>query len=204
MSLLIINGAPRKKGISMMIANMIRDNLTTSYDYYHLSEMNIKGCIACGGCVRDNVCKLKDELRDIREKLMNAEEILFIGSTMNGGLNSISRNYLERLFQFRHNDTRLLQDKLVHIIGSGAAQGQKTIDDVKSYLKSLHVKFGATIDAKGPVMCYNCGFGNKCRLSGAKLKDGEIDYERMPSLEGNINLKKDIKQLIQILNKGEK
>ena len=168
MSLLIINGAPRKRGMTSQVFRFLEEKVTRKYDYFHLSELNIKGCIACGGCVHDNRCKVKDDEQLIREKLLQSNEVLFLGSTMNGGLNSISRNYLERQFQFRHNETGLLRDKVFHIIGVGAAQGEKTILDIKSYLRSHHVRFGKEINVKGPVMCYTCGHGKHMQVIRGK------------------------------------
>lgn len=70
MKILGISGSPRKESQSgvLRLVRTVLENSGCDYELISLRGMNIGGCIACLGCVKDNVCKVKDDLADLREK----------------------------------------------------------------------------------------------------------------------------------------
>jgi multimeric flavodoxin WrbA len=72
------------------------------YELVSLRKKTISGCIACLGCVKDNVCKVEDDLTPLREKIVEADAYVFGAPNYYSTLNAATHALLERWFQFRH------------------------------------------------------------------------------------------------------
>ena len=75
MKILGISGSPRQEETSG-VAKLVHTVLEASgceYDYVSLAGKKIGGCIACLGCVEDNVCKVQDDLTPLRELIVDAD-----------------------------------------------------------------------------------------------------------------------------------
>ena len=75
MKILGIVGSPRKDEISgvLKLVRTVLENTGCDYDLISLREKKISGCIACLGCVEDNVCKIDDDMKALREKMAISE-----------------------------------------------------------------------------------------------------------------------------------
>ena len=60
MKLLIINGSPRKNGVTAKILNELYSQLDCEVKIYNAYEMNIKPCIGCGYCSKNMGCAFHD------------------------------------------------------------------------------------------------------------------------------------------------
>ena len=75
MKILGISGSSRREDISG-IYKLVRAVLEASgcdYDLVSLKGKKIVGCIACLGCVKDNVCKVNDDMADLRDRIVAAD-----------------------------------------------------------------------------------------------------------------------------------
>ncbi len=74
MKVLGISGSPRKESQSGVyrLVRTVLENTGCEYDLVSLKGKSISGCIACLGCVEDNVCKVKDDLTPLRDKIVAA------------------------------------------------------------------------------------------------------------------------------------
>jgi hypothetical protein len=65
MKVLGISGSPRKKSTSgtYKLVKTVVENTGCEYEIVSLRGKQISGCIACLGCAKDNICKVKDDLR---------------------------------------------------------------------------------------------------------------------------------------------
>ncbi|MBW1981157.1 MAG: flavodoxin family protein [Deltaproteobacteria bacterium] len=83
------------------------------------AEKNIAGCITRLGSVKDNVCKVEDDLQPLREKIVAADAYVLGAPNYCSGLNAHTHAFLERWFQFRHQEGNLLWGKLGVAVGVG-------------------------------------------------------------------------------------
>jgi multimeric flavodoxin WrbA len=70
MKVLGISGSPRKEGTSGVykLVKTVVESTGCEYEIVSLRGKKISGCIACLGCVKDNICKVKDDFEPLREK----------------------------------------------------------------------------------------------------------------------------------------
>ena len=78
MNILGISGSPRKEGISGVnrLVETVLDHTGLETDLISLRGKSIGGCIACLGCVKDNVCKVNDDMTALREKIIAADALV--------------------------------------------------------------------------------------------------------------------------------
>ena len=110
MRLLGISGSARNEtasGVHALVRTVL-DATGLAYELVSLKGKTIKGCIACLGCVKDNVCKVKDDLEPLRDKIVEADAYVIGAPNYYSGMNALTHAFLERWFQFRHQEGSLL------------------------------------------------------------------------------------------------
>jgi len=187
MRILGISGSPRKDETSG-VASLVQTVLEASgcdYDYVSLSGKKIAGCIACLGCVEDNVCKVKDDLTPLREQIVAAEAYVIGAPNYYTGLNALTHAFLERWFQFRHQQRDLLWGKVAVVVGVGGTTGQAPADDVEKFLAYNFIETIAKVTGQGAASCFSCGFGETCGVGIPRFLYGEgvkITPEMIPDV----------------------
>jgi multimeric flavodoxin WrbA len=79
---LAINGSPRKNGNTELILHAVLEPLTAAdweTEYFQIGDKTIKGCMACGGCMKnkDNQCINKeDAFNELMAKMLRADAII--------------------------------------------------------------------------------------------------------------------------------
>ena len=110
MGLIILNGSPRKNFNTAQLlkeAQKGAESVGAEVEYFDLFDYNFKGCCSCLACKRKNsttngVCAIKDDIRPILEKCVNADAII-IGSPIYFSYpTGTFRNFLERLMYPNH------------------------------------------------------------------------------------------------------
>ncbi len=125
MRLLGISGSARNEtasGVHALVRTVL-DATGLAYELVSLKGKTIKGCIACLGCVKDNVCKVKDDLEPLRDKIVEADAYVIGAPNYYSGMNALTHAFLERWFQFRHQEGSLLWGKLAVAVGVGGTDG---------------------------------------------------------------------------------
>jgi multimeric flavodoxin WrbA len=82
MKALILNGGPRKKGVTSQILNHMEDILSNFATVEHLSvyDMDIKPCIGCKKCRPDKTCVLKEDDAHRTVNKIDEAGLLIVGS----------------------------------------------------------------------------------------------------------------------------
>ena len=175
MKILGICGSPRKEKASGT-AKLVQTVLAASgceYEYISLRGKNIAGCIACLGCVKDNICKVEDDLAPLREKIVEADAYVIGAPNYYTGLNALTHALLERWFQFRHQAGNLLWGKLAVTIGVGGSKGQAPADDIEKFLAYNFIETVAKVAGQGAASCFTCGYGETCAVGLPRMLLGE-------------------------------
>ncbi len=187
MKILGISGSPRKAEDSGT-AKLVRAVLKAShcdYEFVSLRGKKILGCIACLGCVPDNICKMEDDLTPLRDKIVEAEAYVIGAPNYYTGLNATTHALLERWFQFRHREGNLLWGKLAVVVGVGGTVGQAPADDLEKFLAYNFIETIAKVTGQGAASCYSCGYGETCGVGIPRFLHGEgvkITPEMIPDV----------------------
>lgn len=199
MKILGISGSPRKENVSgtHKLIRTVLEATGCDYELVSLRKMQISGCIACLGCVKDNVCKVKDDLEPIREKIVNADAFVIGAPNYYSTLNAGTHAFLERWFQFRHQEGNLLWGKLGVAVGVGGSAGQAPADEIEKFFLYNLIETVAKVSGQGAASCFSCGYGETCKVGlpyllygeGVKIKPEDIpDVEKQPLvIESAIN-----------------
>ena len=175
MKILGISGSPRKdetSGVAKLVQTVL-EATDCEYEYVSLQGKKIFGCIACLGCVEDNVCKVQDDFTPLREKIVEADAYVIGAPNYFTGLNALTHALLERWFQFRHRECALQWGKLGVAVGVGGTAGQAPADDIEKFLAYSFIETVAKVTAQGAASCYACGFGETCKMGIPYFLHGE-------------------------------
>jgi multimeric flavodoxin WrbA len=109
----------------------VLENTGCNYELVSLRGKKISGCIACLGCVKDNICKVQDDLVDLRAKIVEADAYVIGAPNFYSAMNATTHAFLERWYQFRHQEGNTLWGKLGVAIGVGGTSGQYPADEIE-------------------------------------------------------------------------
>jgi multimeric flavodoxin WrbA len=193
MKILGISGSPRKdaqSGVFKLVSTVL-ENTGCQYELVSLKGKQIAGCIACLGCVEDNVCKVKDDLTDLREAVVEADAYVFGAPNYYSTFNANTHAFFERWFQFRHREGDTLWGKLAVAVGVGGTSGGFPADDIEKMCLYNFVETVAKVSGQGAASCFSCGHGETCKVGvptmlygpDVKITDDMIpDVTRQPKV----------------------
>lgn len=175
MKILGISGSSRPPEVSGVyrLVEMVLKASGCDYELISLRGKKIGGCIACLGCVADNVCKVRDDLEPLREKIAEADAYVIGAPNFYTGANALTHALLERLYQFRHQTGDTLWGKLLVAVGVGGSSGQICCDNIERIMAYNFVETIAKVWAQGAASCYTCGYGETCRVGVPIMLHGE-------------------------------
>ena len=104
-NVVIINGSPRKNFNTAKLlkeAQKGAESAGANVEYFNLYDINFKGCLSCFACKRKGnttncVCAIKDDLRPILEKCIQADAIIIGSPVYFSYPTGEFRSFLERL-----------------------------------------------------------------------------------------------------------
>jgi multimeric flavodoxin WrbA len=175
MKILGIAGSTRKSEESGVYALVEKVLQATGFDYevVHLRGKSIGGCIACLGCVKDNVCKVQDDMVGLREKIVGADAYVIGAPNYYSGLNGLTHAFLERWYQFRHQEGNTLWGKLGVAVGVGGTSGQFCTEEIEKFFLYNFVETVGKVSGQGAASCFSCGYGETCGVGVPRLLFGE-------------------------------
>ena len=175
MKILGISGSPRKESQSGVykLVQTVLENTGVDYELVSLRKKSISGCIACLGCVKDNVCKVEDDLTPLREKIVAADAFVFGAPNYYSTLNAVTHALLERWFQFRHQTGDTLWGKLAVAVGVGGTSGRFPADELEKLFLYNFIETVAKVTGQGAASCYTCGHGETCQVGIPLMVHGE-------------------------------
>ncbi len=175
MKILGISGSPRKDDTSgvFTLVKTVLENTGIDYELISLRKKTISGCIACLGCVKDNVCKVDDDLKPLRDAIVEADAYVFGAPNYYSTMNAGSHALLERFFQFRHQAGDLLWGKLAVAVGVGGTSGSFPADEIEKMFLYNFIETVEKVSGQGAASCYSCGHGETCMVGIPSMIHGE-------------------------------
>lgn len=103
MHVVAINGSPREKGNTFYALEMIANELEKegiTAEIIHVGNKNIRGCIACGGCFKnqDEKCVIHDGVNEIIQKMKAADGIIIASPVYYASISGTMKSFLDRAF----------------------------------------------------------------------------------------------------------
>ena len=80
MQTVILFGSPRKEGNTIQLARVVTDTLRArggNVRMLYLNDMNIRPCQGCLACLKEGVCKINDDMKDIRKYVHESDLIVY-------------------------------------------------------------------------------------------------------------------------------
>jgi len=175
MKILGISGSPRPPKVSgvYQLVKIVLESAGHDYELISLRGKTIGGCIACLGCVKDNVCRVKDDMADLRDKIVEADAYVIGAPNYYTRVNALTSAFLERLYQFRHQTGNTLWGRLAVAVGVGGAAGQVCCDDIERFMSYSFIETVAKVSGQGAASCYSCGYGETCKVGVPVMMHGE-------------------------------
>jgi multimeric flavodoxin WrbA len=182
-----ISGSSRKNEISGTY-KLVKETLEATGCEYELVSLRgkcINGCIACLGCVKDNVCVINDGMESLRDLIVEADAYVIGAPNYYTMLNGVTHCFLERFYQFRHQEGDTLWGKLAIAVGVGGVQGQICCEQIERFLAYNFIETVDVVSGQGAACCYTCGYGETCKVGGVVMMHGEgykITKENIPDV----------------------
>ncbi|PLX39826.1 MAG: flavodoxin family protein [Deltaproteobacteria bacterium] len=198
MKILGIAGSTRKEdqsGVYKLVEATLKAT-NMDYELVHLRGKKIGGCIACLGCVEDNVCVLKDDMAELREKIVEADAYVIGAPNYYSTMNAITHALLERFYQFRHREGDTLWGKLGVAVGVGGSSGAVCTTEIERFFMYNFIETVAKVDGQHAASCFICGYGETCGVGAVRMLLGEgvkITAENTPSVAKNPALMEEAK-----------
>lgn len=187
MKILGISGSARKDETSgvFKLVKTVLENTGIDFDLVSLRGKNIGGCIACLGCAGDNICKVKDDMSLLREHIVNADAYVIGAANYFSNLNALCHAFLERWYQFRHQEGDALWGKLGVSVGVGGIHGNIPAEAIQTFFMYNFVEPVAMVGGQGAASCFSCGYGETCGVGVPRLlfgPDVKITPEMIPDV----------------------
>jgi multimeric flavodoxin WrbA len=146
------------------LVKTVLENTDIGYELISLRGKKIGGCIACLGCAKDNICKVNDDMAELRDKIINADAYVIGAPNYYSTLNALTHAFIERWFQFRHQEGDTLWGKLGVAVGVGGMDGSFPANEIEKFFLYSFIETVAKVSGQGAASCYSCGYGETCNV----------------------------------------
>ena len=102
---LLLNGSPRAKGctaaaLQEMISVFTTEGIET--ELIHVGNKDIRGCIACGSCMKTGKCVFHDPVNEVAPKFEAADGLVIGSPVYYASPNGTILSFMDRLFYSTH------------------------------------------------------------------------------------------------------
>ncbi|GAB4286134.1 MAG: flavodoxin family protein [Deferrisomatales bacterium] len=185
MKILGISGSPRRGSTTDRLVQAVLDGAGGNTEFVPLAGRRIGPCMACLGCVEDNVCKVRDDMAELREQVVAADALVIGAPNYFGLLNGLTHCFLERFYQFRHRDGKALAGKLGAVASVGGRVPDLPVENLRTFFAVNQIECVGAVSAQGPASCFSCGYGEACHAGAVRKlfgSDARITPENTPAL----------------------
>ena len=159
-----ISGSPRSDATTAKLVREVLSAVECETEYVSLAGKKIAPCIACLGCVETNVCVLKDDMKPLREKIVEADAYVIGAANYFSTLNALAHCFLERFYQFRHREGKAVAGKLGVAVGVAGSTGDPVVQSIRTFFTYNQIECVGDVSATGAACCFTCGYGENCKV----------------------------------------
>lgn len=184
MKIVILMGSPRKQD-SLKVCKEIEGRLGTkniSYDYIFLKDYEIQDCKGCGLCFKksEKLCPCKDDLTIIRDKLLEADGIIFATPVYAYQVPAPLKRIIDRMSFLFHRQELVGKPAMIVVTSDGGGHKQVSkyvkmtasgwacdLIGIINVISPMYFNEGKNNSSWG----YNEGYHNKTNLRIQKLTE---------------------------------
>ena len=185
MKVLGISGSPRSDSTTYRLVGEVLGAIDCETQLISLAGKKIGACIACLGCVKDNICVVNDDMAGLREAIVSADAYVIGGPNFFNMLNGLTHCFMERWYQFRHQEGDAVSGKLGIAVGVGGGMPEPPVENIKKFFEYNDIECVGSVGAQGPACCFMCGYGETCKVGAIHMFFGpgtKIVPEMVPDL----------------------
>jgi multimeric flavodoxin WrbA len=145
MKVIVLMGSPRKKdsySVCKFIEERLAKNQSIEFEYIFSKDYLIEDCKGCSMCFKksEKLCPCKDELYKIKEKLVNADGIIFASPVYAYQVPGALKRVIDRLAYLFHRQELIGKPALTVVTTGGGGHKQ-----VSKYLKMIACGWGCNL-----------------------------------------------------------
>lgn len=134
MKVLLINGSPKCNGntayaLAQMAEAFAQDGVEA--EIMNIGSEAIRGCVACGGCMKKGKCVFDDSVNVAAEKFREADGLVIGTPVYYASANGTLISFLDRLFQSGRFDKKMKVGACVTVARRGGCSA--TFDELNKY-----------------------------------------------------------------------
>jgi multimeric flavodoxin WrbA len=177
MKILGVSGSPIKDSNADRALKAALEATDMEYEFVKLIDYTVAPCKACLGCVKTNVCVIKDDGIALAEKAKEADALIVAGFTPYSTLDSRTKAFIERLYPLRHQYGFMQGKPGGAIITSAIPKDFEMMppasdngtNAVMYYMMEEGMNFVGAAKILGNVPCVRCGCDKECDTSGLRM-----------------------------------
>mgnify|MGYP000136774442 FL=1 len=156
MKIIVLEGSPNKKGSSNLLAEHFikgAEEAGHSVEIVDAAHKNIHPCTGCIHCGYEGPCVQKDDVKEIREKILAADMLVFVTPLYYYGMSAQLKTLIDRFCAF---NSSIQRKKMRSVLISAAWNSDNwTFDALEAHYQTL-VKYLNFQDA-GNILGKGCG-----------------------------------------------
>lgn len=141
MKVVAFNGSPRKEGNTYHAIKVVAIELEKEgieVEIVHVGNKVIRGCMACGGCIRNQneQCVMKnDEVNEWIQKMKDADGIILGSPVHYSAIGGTMKSFLDRAFYVASVNNGMFRHKVgVSVVADRRAGGVPVFDQLNNFL----------------------------------------------------------------------
>lgn len=140
MKVVAFNGSPKKEGNTFHAIKMVAEELEKEgieVEIIHVGNRNIRGCLACNGCVknRDEKCVVQDEVNEWIQKMKEADGIILGSPVHYSSIGATMKAFLDRAFYVAGSNKSMLRHKVgAAVVAVRRSGGVSTFEQLNNYI----------------------------------------------------------------------
>ena len=145
MKIIVLMGSPRRKdsyNVCRQIEKETQKNNEAEFEYVYLKDYRIEDCKGCCLCFQkgESLCPCKDDIQLIKEKLINADGIIFASPVYAYQVPAPMKRVIDRLAYLFHRQELIGKPALIVVTTEGSGHRQ-----VSKYLKMTVSGWGCNL-----------------------------------------------------------
>jgi len=149
MHVVAFNGSPKAEGNTYQAIKIVTDSLEKegiSTEIIHVGNKNIRGCIACGGCIKNlnEKCVIDDEVNGWIQKMKLADGIIIGSPTYYASIAGTMKCFLDRAFFVAGANGGLCRHKVGASVVAVRRSGEVAVFDHLNHYFTIGEMFMAT------------------------------------------------------------
>lgn len=156
MNIVVLQGSPNRNGSTAILAGNFEKGVAEAghkIQHIDVASMNIKSCTGCVSCGYEGACVIKDDNRQIREAVLNADMIVFATPLYYYGMSAQLKTVIDRFCAYNSSINRKHMKSALLTVAWNSDDW--TFDALESHYKTL-VRY-LNFEDQGMVLGRGCG-----------------------------------------------